>query len=118
MSILRDLLLVIGVALWTAAITPAWDRNEGQGVIHKRFCLGWWNSPLLEAVERIDQAATASVPYSGATNIRVMSWSALALLLGLVAFVGRDLLKRRKPEAVKAEHGDAPRSSLGRDFES
>jgi hypothetical protein len=90
---LREVLLAVGVALWTLALVPAWDQSEDQGIIHKRFCLGWWNSPFLESRDRIDESKSATVPYSGSTEIRFVSWSALALLLGLLAFVARDILK-------------------------
>lgn len=93
MSRLRDLLLIIGVMLWTAALLPSWNSTEDSGVIHKRFCLGWWNSPLLEANDRIDESETSTFAYSGATSFRVFSWSAFALVLGTLSFVVRDRLK-------------------------
>ncbi len=48
----RQLLLIIGVALWTFALVPAWDHNDGGGVVTNRFCMGWWNSPLVNRYRR------------------------------------------------------------------
>jgi hypothetical protein len=91
MSRYRELLFISGVVLWTIALVPAWSQTDVGGVITKRFCLGWWNSPLVESLERKEEAGS----YGGTTHIQFASWSALAFLIGTICFAIHDKWHRR-----------------------
>jgi DNA primase catalytic subunit len=101
--------------LWTAAILPSWEKTEAAGVIHKRFCMGWWNSPLVESIDKIDESEMATIPYSGTTNVRVLSWSALAFVLGTIAFAVRHFFKTTASATKRAEQSDARQSPVDRE---
>lgn len=89
----RELLLVCGVVLWTIALVPAWSQTDVAGVESNRFCLGWWNSPLVESLERREEAGS----YSGTTNIRFVSWSAVAFCIGAILFFVHSKLQPHNP---------------------